>query len=120
MRWYLDTQTGATLLLNAEYDPGQNNGLTAKEIEADSQRFKTIPSGDAQLTLTDMASFAKQTTDALLRDSLELALSAPHPERRFRAVLGWLPEEQARWHTYRQGQLELRARSWLKKIGVEP
>ncbi len=120
MRWYLDVQTGSTVLLNAEYDPGQNNGLTALEVEADAARFKPIPSGDVHLTLTDMASFAAQTGDAKLRESLELALAAPHPERRFRAVLGWLPEEQARWHSYRQGQLEQRARTWLKKLGLEP
>ena len=120
MRWFLDTQTGSTLLLNAEYDPVQNNGLTAKQVEADSIRFKAIPAGDSHLTLTDMASFAEQTTDLMLKESLELALAAPHPERRFRAVLGWLPEEQARWHAYRQGQLEARARAWLKKLGLEP
>jgi hypothetical protein len=120
LRWYLDVQTGSTLLLNAEYDPGQNNGLTAAQVEADGARFKPIPAGDANLTLTDMASFAAQTTDVMLKESLELALAAPHPERRFRAVLGWLPEEQARWHSYRQGQLEARARAWLKKLGLEP
>ena len=120
LRWFLDTQTGSTLLLNAEYDPAQNNGLTAAQVEGDPNRFKVIPAGDAHLTLTDMGSFAEQTTDALLRESLELALAAPHPERRFRAVLGWLPEEQARWHSYRQGQLEQRARAWLKKLGLEP
>ncbi len=120
MRWFLDVQTGSTMLLNAEYDPVQNGGLTAAQIEADTVRFKRIPSGDPNLTITDMESFAAQTADAQLRESLELALAAPHPERRFRAVLGWLPDEQHRWHAYRQGQLEGRARAWLKKIGLEP
>ena len=120
MRWFLDTQTGSTLLLNAEYDPAQNNGLTPAQVESDANRFKRIPAGDSHLTLTDMAGFAAQTPDLMLRESLELALAAPHPERRFRAVLGWLPEEQSRWHSYRQGQLEQRARLWLKKLGLEP
>ncbi|MBS1153475.1 MAG: hypothetical protein H6Q89_5173 [Myxococcaceae bacterium] len=120
LRWFLDTQTGSTLLLNAEYDPAQNSGLTAAQVEADGARFKPIPAGDSHLTLTDMGAFAAQTSDGLLRESLELALAAPHPERRFRAVLGWLPEEQARWHSFRQGRLEERARAWLKKLGLEP
>ena len=120
LRWFLDTQTGSTLLINGEYDPGQNGGLTAAQVEADGDRFKAIPAGDPHLTLIDMAAFAAHTTDALLRESLELALAAPHPERRFRAVLGWLPEEQARWHAYRQGRLEERARAWLKKLGLAP
>lgn len=118
LRWYLDTQTGSTLLLNAEYDPQQNNGVTVSQIESDRERFRPIPNGDPGLTLTDMGSFAAQTTDPTLKESLELALAAPHPERRFRAVLGWLPEELSRWHSYRQGQLEVRARAWLKKLGL--
>jgi len=120
LRWFLDTQTGSTLLLNVEYDPNQNGGLTAAQIEADGARFKPIPTADPHLILADMESFAAQTPDAQLRESFELALGAPHPERRFRAVLGWLPEENARWHAYRQGQLEARARAWLKKLGLEP
>ena len=118
LRWFLDVQSGAALLLNAEYDPSQNGGLTAEEIEGDPKRFMRIPTADAGQTLIDMESFAAQTTDARLRESLELALAAPHPERRFRAVLGWLPEEQARWHSWRHGQLEARARAWLKTLGL--
>lgn len=120
LRWYLDTETGSTLLLNAEYEPSQNNGITAAQVEADSKRFRRIPTGDVHLTLTDMGAFAEATTDPKLKESLEFALAAPHPERRFRAVLGWLPEELAKWHAFRQGALEQRARQWLKKIGLEP
>ena len=120
MRWYLDTQTGAALLLNSEYEPAQNGGLTAVQIEADGKRFKRIPAADGKQTLVDMQSFAAQTADARLKESLELALAAPHPERRFRAVLGWLPEELSRWHAWRQAQLELRAKSWLKSLGISP
>lgn len=120
LRWYLDVETGATVLLNAEYDPAQNNGISAKQVEADGKRFRKIPTGSVHLTLTDMADYAAQLTDPKLKESLELALAAPHPERRFRAVLGWLPEELAKWHQFRQSTLEQRARVWLKKIGIEP
>ena len=120
LRWFFDTQTGAALLLNAEYDPVENGGLTAAQVEGDGQRFRRIPPAGANQTLSDMASFAAQTADARLKESLELALEAPHPERRFRAVLGWLPDEQARWHSWRQAQLEVRAREWLKTVGVRP
>lgn len=120
LRWFLDTQTGAALLLNSEYDPGENDGLTAAQIEGDGKRFKRIPPADPSQTLGDMASFTAQTADARLKESLELALEAPHPERRFRAVLGWLPDEQARWHAWRQAQLEVRARKWLETVGLSP
>ncbi len=118
LRWFFDVQTHTALLLTAEYEPQDNGGLTPEQIEADTRRFKRIPPAEPSQALHDMASFTAQTTDARLKESLELALEAPHPERRFRAVLGWLPEEQARWHSWRQGQLELRARDWLKKVGV--
>lgn len=120
MRWFLDVQTGSALLLNAEYDPADNGGLTVQQIEDDVVRFKRIPPAEARQTLDDMESFTAQTTDVRLKESLELALAAPHPERRFRAVLGWLPEEQSRWHSWRQGQLELRAKKWLKTVGLAP
>lgn len=120
MRWFFDVKTGTALLLNAEYDPADNGGLTAAQVEGDAQRFKRIPPAEPAQVMTDMISFTAQTSDARLKESLELALEAPHPERRFRAVLGWLPEEQARWHSWRQGQLEVRARAWLEKVGVTP
>jgi hypothetical protein len=116
--WFLDTQTGAALLLNAEYDPGENDGITAHDVTSDPARFKPIPPADPKQTLIDMASFAALTVDSKLKDSLLLALAAPHPERRFRAVLGWLPEELHRWHTWHKAQLEERARAWLNSLGL--
>ena len=118
LRWFLDTQAGTTVLLNGEYDPADNGGLTVEQVEGDRARFKPIPAGDAGQTLQDMQAFAARVPDAKLRESLELALAAPHPERRFRAVLGWLPEELQRWHAWRKQQLELRARQWLKSVGL--
>lgn len=118
LEWYLDLHSGETLLVNSEYSPEEHGGLTPKQIHADSLRFKRIPPPAHDELVRDMESFAAGAQDERLKQSLELALSAPHPERRFRAVLGWLPDEQQRWRTFRQEKLEGRAKSWLKTLGL--
>ncbi len=120
LEWFLDLKTGETLLVNGEYSPEEHGGLTAKQIHSETLRFKRIPTPHAGEVLRDMEAFAAGATDERLRQSLELALSAPHPERRFRAVLGWLPDEQQRWRSFRQEQLEQRAKSWLSTLGLAP
>ena len=118
LEWYLDLHTGETLLVNSEYAPEEHGGLTEKQIHSDSLRFKRIPAPAEGELLKDMEAFAAAAQDDRLKQSLELALSAPHPERRFRAVLGWIPDEQHRWRTFRQERLEHRARSWLSGLGL--
>lgn len=118
--WYLDLDTGATLLVGPEYEPAENGGVSREDIEADRRRFKPVPTRPAQAAFEDMAFFAAQLTDVRLKESLELALSAPRPFRRFKAVLGWLPEEQRSWHSFKQQRLEAEARAFLEECGVVP
>jgi hypothetical protein len=118
LEWFLDLQTGETLLVNSEYSAEEHGGLTAKQIHHDSLRFKRIPAPRGDELLRDMEAFAGLSQDERLKQSLELALSAPHPERRFRAVLGWIPDEQQRWRSFRQEKLEHRAKSWLSTLGL--
>jgi hypothetical protein len=118
--WYLDTETGDTVLVNDEYEPDEYGGLKVEEIEGNPQRFRRVPAADERQDMLDMEAFAKGLTDERLKESLMLALEAPHPYRRFRAVLGWLPEQQHQWHTFRHQRLEARARAWLGQLGFEP
>lgn len=120
LRWYLDRDTGDVLLVNREWDPVEHAGLTAEDVEKNAHRFVRVPTADGRSASLDMASYAEQVGDARLRESLELALLAPRPGRRFRAVLGWLPEEQGRWHEFRQARWEARAKAWLATVGVAP
>jgi hypothetical protein len=120
LAWYLDLETGTTLLVGPEYDPAENGGLTPEEIEADRTRFAPVPLRDSQAGYQDMVLFTAQLTDVRLKESLELALSAPRPFRRFKAVLGWLPEEQRSWHEFKQRRLEAEARAFLQGCGVVP
>jgi hypothetical protein len=118
LRWYLDLSSGDVILLSREYEPAEHGGLTIDEIEGTPSRFRRIPPGNPQDAVEDMKAFADQLSDAQLKESLMLALSAPRPERRFRAVLGWLPEQQQQWHDFRQARCAQRARAWLASQGI--
>lgn len=120
LRWFLDGQTGAVLLVTHEYDPAENDGLTVTEIETDPLRFVRVPGGDPHHALVDMTAFAKQLGDGQLKESLELALSAPRPEKRFKTALSWLPEQQERWHEFRLARCRERAEAWLARQGIVP
>lgn len=118
LTWFLDLESGRVILVNREYDPAEWDGLQLGEIEASPARFKRVPPADHLDLLNDMTAFVAALTDARLKESLELALSAPRPERRFRAVLGWLPDELERWQGFRHAATETRAHHWLTSLGV--
>jgi hypothetical protein len=120
LRWYLDTQTGDVILVTHEYDPSEHGGLTTRQLEADEERFRPVPTPAGSESRDDMSAYVAQLSDAQLRESLEIALSAGRPERRFRAVLGWLPERQDDWRAFRQARCAARARAWLAACGFEP
>jgi hypothetical protein len=119
-RWYLDLASGAVLLLTSEFDPAEHDGMTAVDIEADPARFRRVPSGSMADALGDMHAFAEQHPDRTLKESLELALEAPRPDRRFRSALAWVKAEQDAWHAFRALRIEHRARAWLMSLGLRP
>ncbi len=112
--WFLDTQTGAVLLATAEFDPAQHGGLTVEQIEKDTARFLRVPPFNPDQLISDMREFAEGTGDAQLKESLELALSAPRPDKRFKTVMSWLPEQQARWNEWRLARTTQRVHAWLQ------
>jgi len=118
LRWFFDLDSGAVILVSREYDPAEWGGLSAQDLENTPARFKPVPPADPQHALADMSAFVAALTDSRLKESIELALSAPRPERRFRAVLGWLPEELEKWRAFRQQRAEARALTWLASLGV--
>lgn len=117
--WFFDTQTGAVLLTTAEYDPAQHGGLTVAQIEGDAQRFLRVPPSNPDQLIADMREFAEGSGDTQLKESLELALSAPRPDKRFKTVMSWLPEQQARWNAWRQQRTLERVTAWLAGHGLK-
>ncbi|MBL8917901.1 MAG: hypothetical protein JNJ54_03500 [Myxococcaceae bacterium] len=118
LKWFLDLESGRVILVSREYDANEWGGLQPEEIEGNPARFKPVPPPEPNHQLADMQAFVAALGDARLKESLELALTAPRPERRFRAVLGWLPAELEKWHAFRQQRCEARAHSWLSTVGV--
>lgn len=118
LKWFLDLESGKVILVSREYDAAEWGGLKPEDIENNPRRFKPVPAADPQHQVADMKAFVQALSDVRLKESLELALTAPRPERRFRAVLGWLPAELEKWHSFRQLKNEERARSWLSSLGV--
>lgn len=118
LRWFLDVESGRVILVSREYDANEWGGLEPEDIEGNPARFRPVPAADPALHLDDMKAFVQAIDDVRLKESLELALTAPRPERRFRAVLGWLPDELEKWHAFRQQRCEARAHSWLSSLGL--
>jgi Uncharacterised protein family (UPF0158) len=120
LHWYLDTETGAVILLNREYDPADHQGLTPVEIETNTLRFVPVPKSDSVTVAKDMFNFAISVADSQLKESLELALSTPRPDKYFKKALSWLPEQQARWHAFHLEACRQRVLSWLRQQGITP
>lgn len=120
LRWYLDLQTGDVLLVTPEFEPAEHDGLTVTEIESEPSRFVRVPPGNPQRVIDDMQAFVTSLGDAKLQESLELALSASRPERRFKTALSWLPERQQQWHVWHREHCQARALAWLAHQGIVP
>jgi len=120
LRWYFDQDTGDVLLVTQEFEPAEHDGLTVTEIESQPSRFVRVPPGHPQRVIDDMRAFVTSLGDSTLQESLELALSASRPERRFKTALSWLPERQQQWHAWHRAQCQQRALAWLARQGIEP
>jgi Uncharacterised protein family (UPF0158) len=119
LAWFLDIETGAVILLNPEYEPAKNGGLQPHEIEGNPNRFVPVTAQRNEDTQRDLKAFCDQVRDVQLKETLSLALAASRPEKRFKTLLQWLPEELGHWRQFRREACESRARTWLKSIGIE-
>ncbi|MHB8874555.1 MAG: UPF0158 family protein [Myxococcaceae bacterium] len=119
MHWFLDADTGATILVSREYDPSDMDGPTRDEIEASPQRYLAIPAANPDEGFRDMREFIAGLADAQLRDSLDIALAGTGPFRRFKNVLGHVPEQRERWFAFKRKRTEARASAWFAAVGVE-
>lgn len=120
MRWYLDAESGATILVTCEYDPAEDGGPTLEEIESHPDRYLPVSPTPSHAAFADMEAFVAGLSDERLKESLELALGAPRPFRRFKSVLEHLPDQRQAWFDFRKQRMLDRARRWLADQGIEP
>lgn len=118
LRWYLDTLSGDVILVTPEYEPAENDGLTVQEIESSPSRFVRVPASNPANAVEDMKAFVASLGDPQLQESLQLALSASRPEKRFKTALSWLPERQQQWHAFYRQACRQRAIEWLAELGI--
>ena len=132
--YYLDVETGKTIiipceLMDRDLDDEDLSFLSdwekdlvpiAREVEAENERYQTIPRIDSGEAYDDMASFAETVTDQNLREQLRLALDGWGAFRRFKNVLHNRPDEADRWYAYQEAAMAKRASEWLGEIGIEP
>lgn len=119
VRWFLDLQTGAVILVTAQFDPAEA-GVTVEQLETDAARFMRVPEVDPEHLIEDMGVWATTVEDVTLRESLLIAMSAPRAEKRFKTALSWLPEQQAKWHLWRAERCAERMKNWLAEHGLHP
>lgn len=120
LRWYLDLVSGDVLLVTQEYEPAEHDGLTVTEIETSPARFVRVPASSPARSVDDMKAFVSSLGDPQLQESLDLALSASRPEKRFKTALSWLPERQQQWHAWHRQACLQRALDWLARMGITP
>jgi hypothetical protein len=120
LSWFLDAQTGETILVNNEYDPTDTEGPSQEEIEANPDRYLQIPEASSDQGYRDMQAFIASVKDERFRESLEIAILGPGPFRRFKSVLNHVPEQRELWFAFKKQRMLTRALEWLKEHGIAP
>ena len=130
--YYLDTHTGATVILPPELvDLAGRSGddlpdwekdliPIAVEIDEGSDRYVPIPEFESYEGYDLMVEFAQSVSEPGLRDRLAIALDGKGAFRRFKNVLRSYPDEQKRWFAFNDAAMTKRAREWLHELGIEP
>ncbi len=135
MLYYLDTQTGETILVTEDSFAFLEEtgtfaaaaGLTrqeivkAREIAADrDERYLEIESRGSRESRRDMEDFYETITDPTLHSKIRQALAEENSFPQFREALANHPAEQARWYGFRNRRLQGFAQNWLASQGIVP
>lgn len=67
-----------------------------------------------------MEAFFRTVEDDHLRELLAVAIDGRGAFRRFREVIGRHPNEEDRWHNFKEEKMTKLAMEFLDSIGVEP
>ena len=92
----------------------------AEEIQAGSDRYKSLPEADSRESYHDMELFTGTVDDPSLRQRLEDALDGRGAFSRFRRVLDHHDAERDRWYKFKDQAAARRVRDWLRDLDIEP
>ena len=131
--FWLDTETGAVLLLTKEHfqkvealagpPAADADPLLQAAYEAElgsSDRYRLVPFVESGTSYQDMVDFTETIGDSHLAELLAVALDGKGAFRRFKDVLTRHSEERTRWFAYRSARLRVRIDEWLKDEGLFP
>ena len=132
-QYYLDTQTGETVVIPDELMSAIGEGESceglpawelellpqAKEIIAGSDRYEEIPIRYGHQAFDLMVEFAKGVTDQGLQKALYSALNGRGAFRRFKDTLREYPEVEKQWFQFKAEKDKEEVKEWLESIEIE-
>ena len=133
-QYYLDTETGETVVIPEELmtalEEGEScEGLPAweldlvpmtKEIFEGSDRYEEIPTRPSHEGYHVMVEFTEAVRDREIQRELSMALDGKGAFRRFKNVLSHYPEVEKEWFKFKANRDKEYVKEWLESIGIEP
>ncbi|GAA1256155.1 hypothetical protein GCM10009609_19150 [Pseudonocardia aurantiaca] len=112
----IDLLTGEVWTQSAiEY--GREIGELTEDDDEDADRWLHVHCEGSRDGYRDMERFIETRTDAGLADRLDIAIQGRGAFRRFKDVLGRVPDQLDEWHVFSEERHRGRARAWLAGEG---
>ena len=116
MLYFLDRETGEVFYVPSDYE---DDGFW-DEIEADSDRYLSIPCFDYDQERLLLHEFIKGVTNENLKTLLDRTFVGKSPYGRLDEILSFYPEEMERLVAIKEEQLAARVGQWLEEHDIYP
>jgi hypothetical protein len=116
MIYFLDRETGEVFYVPADYE----DDAFWNEIEADQDRYLSIPCFDYDQERQLLQEFIKNIDNDKLRSVLNRAFAGKSPYGRLDDILSFYPEEQEKLASVREQMLTARVGHWLEEHDIYP
>ncbi|MCD6309628.1 MAG: hypothetical protein J7M18_02875 [Candidatus Eremiobacteraeota bacterium] len=117
IRYFLDRKSGDVVVIDAKDSQRAIN--IAQKIKAEPSRFVQIPRMPPEELFKDMKVFADSGKNKKLAEHIKSLIQGGATYRDFRDLLNGFPGEKERWYSFRKERMMLRAKNWLKVIGLD-
>ena len=115
--WYLDLETGETILIS-ELDPDAGE-VTFDDIEAEPERYLDIEAPSSHEAYEWMVEFTEGLEDKELQDKLWIALDGKGAFRRFKNVISGHPKQREAWFKFEDDKVNAAIEDWVKSSALE-
>jgi hypothetical protein len=116
MIYFLDRQTGEVFYVPADYE----DDAFWEEIDADEDRYLTIPCFDYDQERLLLHEFIKGVANENLKSVLNRTFTGKSPYGRLDEILSFYPEELERLASIKEQQLATRVGQWLEENDIYP